>query len=80
MIQFWSALLLLSYLELCLCKIPPPEHGRFFYLDFHEDGSTGLYHVEFDVLGKTYKLFVTTGESSIGLVSDQCSDEMCQVP
>ena len=79
MIKFWSFSVILTFLNICLSKIPPPEHGRFFYLDLLQDGASGLYHVELDVANETYKLFVTTGESSIGLISNECPDEMCHV-
>ena len=58
----------------------PPTSGKFFYVDFDTMDYYGLHTVKVEVSGKTYDLFVSTNQYSIGLISKDCRVSSCDVP
>jgi len=66
-------------------RIPPPEDGKFFYVDFPYHHKHGQHAVTAKILkrdGKSYveyPLFVATANDEIGLIDISCPSFKCEV-
>lgn len=59
----------------------PPITGKFFYTDFENVVIEGMHDVKTEVgsMKSSHKLWITTHESRVGLISTRCSRSSCFV-
>ena len=62
-------------------RMMPPITGKFFYTDFENVVIEGMHDVKTEVgsMKSAHKLWITTHESRVGLISTKCYSSSCRV-